>query len=337
MTIKWLYKFSGKIFGTGTGLDWPSQAGKIGLFWLHVIKPNREEIDRICSFFKLQRKKFETLPRIQRSKRYSFKPFSFTLVDYFTFRGKIEIENILFVIGDNYLITVSPKSLPHYEEIFRELVEKLTEFKPVVGYLFYEILDADIEINFDVLQITERKITKLEEDILNTKTALRAISKIIRRKRELLLMWRRFWGSSKIIFSIKKGLTPIKMDESLVRLLDDIHDTYIYQMEIIDAQRSILTDALTIFETTISNRLATISNTINTSIKKLTWIMLLLTGIATVLTIPNTVATIFGIPQLQEVVRLNLIFILLLFSTVFPVLWFVWYWRRIKIKEVAKK
>ncbi len=230
---------------------------------------------------------------------------------------------------------MTKKSLPHYNEAFELTKNKFSTIKNV-GYLLYEILDYDVEETYGVLNILETKASAMEKAVLTPENVKEKITNIVNLKRDLLTMWRRFWSSSKILFSLKKGLTPVKIDENLVRLFDDIHDTFVHQMEIVSIQREILTDSLTIYEAVLANRLAIISNKINFSIKRLTWILFVLTGIATVLTVPNTIATFFGIPELPLTGSdYQFILNILVVSIIIPSVWFYLYWKKIK-KEAEK-
>lgn len=324
--IKYLYKFSEKEFGSGSGFNYPKP--KKGFLWIHLTKPDQKEITKIRNDFKLADLIFEKFSKEVRSTRYFFKPLTFVMVNYYLKNKSIEVENVLFIVGENYIITITKTPLPHYDEIYKGVFERIKFFKLNVGYLLHEILDNDAEQNFEVLHEVEIKISQMEKGILVYKKMTEKIKEIIEYKRYLLRMWRRFWGSSKILFSIKKGLTPIKMDENLVRLFDDIHDTFIYQMEIISVQREVLTDALTIYE-------AVIANTINSGIKRLTVIMFIWTAIATVLSIPNTVATIFGIPEWPLTVDVwEFIAFVLVISALVPILWFYLYWKKLKMETM---
>ncbi len=332
--LKFIYRFSEKDFGSGSGFKYPKS--KKGWIWLHLTNPSENDIAKIRQDFTIPDDTVHKFFKEQKSIRYSFKPLSFGLVDYYVQNGKVETEKILFVIGENYFITITKIPLPHYDEIYKIVLEKAKKIKDV-GYLFHEILDYDVEDNFDVLSVTESKIAEMEKDIVFS-TELGKISEIITFKRYLTQMWRRFWRSSKIIFSIKKGLTPINVDVNLIRLLDDIHDTYIYQMEMVSIQKEALTDALTIYESVFANKLAKLSNRINISLKRMTVIMFLWTAIATILSIPNTVATIFGIPEWPLSADMwQPIAALLVISAVIPVVWFYLYWKKMKLHLINEE
>lgn len=58
------------------------------------------------------------------------------------------------------------------------------------------------------------------------------------------------------------------------------------------------------------------SERLNRRLTALTWVMLVLTWITFVIAIPNTLATIFGIPRVSEVVGLGVMIATLIISTV---------------------
>ncbi len=327
--LRWLYKFSDKKFGSGSGIKYPKPPK--GFVWVHVTAPTSAELARIRKDFGIAEAPLERFEREQRSVRYTFKPLTFTIVDYHIAKGQIALENIMYAVGTHFLITVTRANLPHFDQIFEDNVSRIKKMPLNVGYLLYEIMDSDSEETYDVLAASERKISELEKSVLLPEQAGKKITAVVNFKRDLLNMWRRFWGSSKILFSIKKGMTPITMDENLTRLFDDVHDTYVHQMEIVSAQRDTLSDALTIYESVLSNKLATISNKVNASIKRLTYIMFVWTAIATILAIPNTVATIFGIPEWPLSVDVwHILALTLVASAIIPMVWFYLYWKKLK-------
>lgn len=334
--LKYIYKPPKKTCERGSGLDY-KKPGKGGWIWLHLSDPTEKELDKIKSDFGVPELILGRFFREQKSLRYTLNPLIFGLVDYYVKNGKIEIEKILFVIGDNHLITITEKHLAHYDDIYDMVFGKTQGIKNV-GYLFYEIIDYDVEGNFDVLGAAENKVVELEKTVLTTNGngVEQKVTRIIDFKRYLTHMWRRFWRSSKIIYSIRKGLTPIELDIGLTRLLDDVHDTYVYQMEMVAAQKEVLSDALTIYESVMSNRLAGISNTISTGLKKLTVIMFFWTAVATIIAIPNTFATIFGIPEWPITGDMwKLIAAVLVISTIVPIAWFYRYWQKFKSEHAA--
>lgn len=323
--LRWLYK-TDKGFGTGVGLKWP-KPGK-GFVWIYAITPSKTELAQLQQTFGIEKRILERFGQEHRSVRYMFHPLTFTFVDYYVTGGRVSLERILYIIGKNFLISITKTPLVHFNQIFEEIATKLSTMPLNIGYLLYEIVDSDTDETYDALATIERHINEFEKKVLVPEQAVKVITSIITFKRKLLMMWKRFWGNSKIIYSIKKGMTPIIIDENLMRLFDDVHDTYVHQMEIVSSQKEVLTDALTIYETVISNKLASISNRISKGIHFLSVIVLLLTGLTLVVSIPNTIATIGGIPYLKTT-EAPIVWAALGLSTVVAVIWFVWYWRHV--------
>ncbi len=89
----------------------------------------------------------------------------------------------------------------------------------------YQFLHQDAKENYDVLENFDDQIMTLEKETLSTSPEKQVIHDIVALKKELIKMSKRLWASSKIIFTIKKELTSIKLTKEENSLLDDIYDT----------------------------------------------------------------------------------------------------------------
>ena len=67
-------------------------------------------------------------------------------------------------------------------------------------------------------------------------------------------------------------------------------------------------------------KLAASNENLNKRLASLTWVMLALTWITFVIAIPNTLATVFGIPNISEALGLEMIVLALIVATVGPLL-----------------
>ena len=63
-------------------------------------------------------------------------------------------------------------------------------------------------------------------------------------------------------------------------------------------------------------KLTASNETLNKRLARLTWVMLALTWVTFVIAIPNTLATIFGIPKVSQVLSLELMATILIVSTI---------------------
>lgn len=295
---------------SGVGLGYKVPANK-DFIWMFVETPSGEEISKITKDFSIPKKYFSTYHKEHRSRRYSTDPLIFVYVDYFVensngksertalqhaVNSRIKALHVMMILTKNALIITVPQLSKFHTELFNSLSETFEKSKDKsLAMLMYQFLLDDANENYDVLEEVHEKIILLEEDVLKAKNGI-LLKEIVKMKRILHKMSRRFWGTARIISLVKKGLTPLEIDKETMSLLDDVYDTYMHQIDILRAYRELITDALTIYTTNISNRLATASNNLNIIVKRLT-------AMTVILMIPTLIAGIYGmnfdIPEFQ--------------------------------------
>lgn|GEM_PF-5841955 len=89
-------------------------------------------------------------------------------------------------------------------------------------------------------------------------------------------------------------------------------------------------------------RLIESTEKLNKRIEGLTWIMLVLTAITFIISIPNTVATIMGIPKVSDIISVEIIILSIILSVAIPMIlifhprWLLAKWWS-KLEEVQKE
>lgn len=287
--LRYLYVSKGKV-KRGNKPDY-GRPGKSGLLWVFLTEPTSGEISRVVGDFRLEKRPFEVYSKEHHSVRYSMDPFVFVIVDYFVENGRIAAAHILFVIKDGVLVVVTSKSAKFYDDLFetisgRVAVEKRKAIS--TGSILHAFLQEDVEENYDVLEKTEEEIVALEEKVAHYEGSQDTnVKDIIRLKRRMFMMSRRFWASTKIIFLLKAGFTNVKLDAETSKMLVDVHDTFVHQIDMATAQKEMLSDVMNVYSTGINNRLALISNELNVIMKKMT-------AMALILLLPTLVASVYG-------------------------------------------
>ncbi|MBI4440976.1 magnesium transporter CorA family protein [Candidatus Woesearchaeota archaeon] len=287
--LKYLLNKQGAV-SRGEGATYEQPTGEDFIF-LFIAQPTEHELKKVSDDFGLQHKTFHLFPRATHSKRYSTKPFQFVFVDYFLEKGKVSHTRILFTLEKNFMIVTIPHAYHYYTDLFDKMSEQLEvtpNGKKTISYLLYLWLMEDTEENYDVLEKTEEMITEIEQRLIKSETEFKVnVEEIIQTKRLLFQMTRRFWASAKIIFAIKKGLTPLTLDMESMHLLDDVYDTFHHQLDMASAQKDMLSDTLEIYATMVSNQLARINNNMSN-------VMKMLTSFTVILMLPTMIAGIYG-------------------------------------------
>ncbi len=262
-----------------------------GCLWLFLSNPSEEEKNIVSKKFEVPSPFINGYSREARSKRYSTTPLIFVMVDYFLQNNIVKNTKILIVIKKELFITILPTHLEQFDAFFDEIVEYMSAKEQKnrnIGEVLYEFLDRDVQDNYEVLRRTEEKINELEKKIiLKNEGFSHKVDEVLVLKRELFAMSRRFWSTAKIVFLLKKGLLTVDISKKTASLLDDTYDTFQHQIEILETQRDMLGDVFALHQTAVSNRLAFISNDINTVMKQLT-------SLTVIVLIPSFIASVYG-------------------------------------------
>jgi Mg2+ and Co2+ transporter CorA len=107
------------------------------------------------------------------------------------------------------------------------------------------------------------------------------------------------------------------MNTKARELFATTHEDLTRQIDIVETYREILSDAINV-------HLSAVSNKINLSIKGLTVVIFYLTIVTTITSFPNTIATFFGISQFGNT-NIFIIILLVSLSTLLPL---IWLWRK---------
>jgi len=279
---------------SGVGLAYPKPKGR-NFVWVYGSALSTEEEKRLSKDFGVPLEFFKKFEREQRSQAYSTAPLVFTVADYYVEGNEIRSTNLLFALTKNALITVVPEHSAYHDELFErvcrefsknvETHEKHSHYEKM-ALLLYEFWNADVEDNYVILQKTEDSIVELEARAASFETVVKA-REITNFKRFLSAMSKRFWASARMVSIIRSGLTPLVLDRELTQLFENIYESYLHQVDLLSSQKEMLSDSLAVYETTISNRLALTSNELNSIMKKLT-------AITIILMVPTLIAGIYG-------------------------------------------
>ena len=273
------------------GLGYPIPSNKEFLV-LFMIEPTEEEELKVSKDWKIDLKILRNYPKEPTSKTFSTEPLQLVFGDYYiNGNNDIKYARILLTVSKNALIITIPSKINYYVNFLDELQLKMKnnpkEYDSI-GTILYEFIDDHTQDNYDVLMITEEKIVKLEQKVLDfDNKEFVNINEIVELKRELLRMSRRFWSTAKIIFLLKKRLIGVELSEKTARLVDGVYETYQHQLDILSSQREMISDALSIYATSISNRLAKTSNDLNVIMKKLT-------SLTVIVMVPTLIASMYG-------------------------------------------
>lgn len=220
---------------------------------------------------------------------------------------------IVMAFSKDFLVTVAKKEIQPIINTAKERMSK-TKIDPS-SQVTYFVIDEIVANHYLQIEKLENLTAKMEEEVVE-KTSSDMLKKIFKLKSIMISFNKILWYERGLVFNLKK-CDGNCMDERARVLFDTTHEELTRQVDIVETYREILSDAINV-------HLSAISNKINLSIKGLTVVIFYLTIVTTVTSFPNTVATFFGISQFGSS-NILIISSALLVSIVLP---FIWLWRK---------
>jgi magnesium transporter len=257
---------------------------------IFLTRPTNDEINKLARDFRLDAEPLRTYIKETHSRRYITKPFQFVMRTAYIQKNIIGYANLLFILMNRILIVSASKPSDYYEEIVEDVAESFQKFEArSIGHILYNFLQEDVDENYEVLGRLEQQIKDVEAKA--TRTSLKEtkvrVEDILALKRQLFRLSRQFWATTRVISLIRIGVAQIEIDKESERLLGDVHETFLHQIDLAAAQKEMISDALSVYSTSISNISAMTSNELNLVVKKLT-------SYGAILLIPTVIASIYG-------------------------------------------
>jgi magnesium transporter len=220
---------------------------------------------------------------------------------------------IVMVFSKNFLVTVTKKEIQPIINTAKERMSKTIIDPP--DQVIYFIIDEIVANHYLQIEKLENLTATMEEEVVE-KTSSDTLKKIFKLKSNMISFNKILWYERGLVFNLKK-CDENCTDAKARALFDSTHEELTRQVDIVETYREILSDAINV-------HLSAISNKINLSIKGLTVVIFYLTIVTTITSFPNTVATFFGIAQFGNT-NIAIISLSILLSIVLPL---IWLWRK---------
>jgi magnesium transporter len=168
--------------------------------------------------------------------------------------GELQIEQISFFLGGNYVITfqeVPGDSFEAVRERIRHGKGRIRSMGP--DYLVYALVDALIDEFFPVLEVYGERIEDLE-DVVIQRPEPATLNEVNRIKRGLLMLRRTVWPEREVINALQREEAHLIQPETRV-FLRDAYDHTIQVIDMIETDRDLAAGLLEVYLSSASNRL----------------------------------------------------------------------------------
>jgi magnesium transporter len=223
-------------------------------FWLDLYQPTPNDFDVLRDVFKFHPLALEDSEHFgQRAKLDDYDDFVF-LVVYGAVPDEDRLVEVHCFYSERYLVTVHRDDSPAFAEIRRRYAKREQPIEQP-SLLLYRIVDGLVDSFFPILADFDDRIDELENGIF-----LRAddtqLQEIFRMKRLLIGMRKAITPQRDAFAGLMDSVADLPgLDEEDERYFRDIYDHLIRISDLIDSYRDLLTGAMDVYLSTVSNRL----------------------------------------------------------------------------------
>jgi len=282
--------------------------------WLELVDPTENELQAVAQATQLP-VNFLRLPKVDGYIDLRLEE-GYSIINFLVMQDVVstkKVHPVVLAFSKNFLVTVAQKEI---QPIFNNAKQRMS--KPKIdppSQVAYYILDEIVASHYVHIEKLENLTAKIEEEVVE-KTSQDTLKRIFKLKTNMISFNKILWYERGLIFNLHKCGDSC-MAAKARNLFDTTHEDLTRQIDIVETYREILSDAINV-------HLSAISNKINLSIKSLTVVIFYLTIVTTITSFPNTIATFFGIAQFGNT-NIAIISLALLLSIVLPL---IWLWRK---------
>jgi magnesium transporter len=223
-------------------------------FWLDLDQPSNGDFQILRDVFKFHPLAIEDSEHFdQRAKLDDYDDFVFVVVYGAAPDGDRLVEVHCFY-SERFLVTVHKEDCPAFAEIRHRYQRREQEIEQP-SLLLYRVIDGLVDSFFPVLAAFDDRIDELEDAIFR-KADDEQLQEIFRMKRLLVGMRKAVSPQRDAFARLMGGIAQLPgLGEEDERYFRDVYDHLIRISDLIDSYRDLLTGAMDVYLSTVSNRL----------------------------------------------------------------------------------
>jgi len=224
-------------------------------FWLDIEAPDDADYELLEKTFKFHALTIEDIRhQNQRPKVDEYEEYNFSVLFVTELSGdELALREHHLFVGAHYLVTVHLEPSPELKEL-QERIQKSPELahgKP--SFLTYLAIDTIVDASFPILDKLDDVVDALEDEVTQ-KATRESLARIYNLKHTVSEL-RRFLGAQRDVFQKLTTHGIHLQQDDMTLYYRDVYDHMIRQYETADSLRDLLTGAMDVYLSTVSNRL----------------------------------------------------------------------------------
>jgi magnesium transporter len=223
-------------------------------FWLDLDQPSGPDFDLLRDVFKFHPLAVEDSEHFdQRAKIDDYDDFIFIAV-YGATADRDRLVEVHCFYSERFLVTIHRDDCPAFAEI-RRRYQRRNKAIDRPSLLLYRVVDGLVDSFFPILAAFDDRIDELENGIFQQADD-RQLQEIFRMKRLLVGMRKAMTPQRDAFAGLMGGIAELPgLGEGDERYFRDVYDHLIRISDLIDSYRDLLTGAMDVYLSTVSNRL----------------------------------------------------------------------------------
>jgi len=253
---------------------------KRSVLWVDVQDPTPGDVDLLRREFHFHELALEDATRPhQRPKMEEYESFYFLVFYSARLDAKgltVQLTELDLFIGENHVVAVHRGPLKEIDDGLKRWERNHAVVGHSAGTLVYSLLDALVDGYFDVVDAIAEQVATLEEQIVRG-SERDAVQPIFELKKRLLALRRILAPERDALNALMRQDLPL-FDAGATVYFRDVYDHLVRIIDTVDLQSDLLTSAVDVYLSSVSNRLNQVMKTL-TSVTIILMTVALIAGI----------------------------------------------------------
>jgi magnesium transporter len=232
-------------------------------FWLDLENPDVDDFGILANAFRFHPLTIEDIQhQNQRPKLDEYPGYNFVVLFVAEWQGDtLHFREHHLYVSPAFLVTVHREPAPELGDLRQRLTTTPALSHDSIQFLTYFVVDVIVDVMFAVLDVLDDRIDRLEDDVVE-RAIPTDLAKITDLKHDVTEL-RRILGAQRDLFQRLITHTINTGNQEIIVYYRDVYDHLIRQYESVDSLRDLLSSAMDVYLSVVSNRL-------NATVKQLT-------------------------------------------------------------------
>ncbi len=236
----------------------------------------------------------------------------------------IRISPLLVFVRKNLLLTIHPcevKRFVRFSRYAEGVMKKFKESQTVsdrITLLLIRIIDENNERNFDGLHVIEEEGERFSQFLVDTQGKADELGPKIHNIKQTLVEYSgALWASLEVLHSLRYGdADTITDNPKVLDKMSILVEDVTRNIQLSEHVSEVLASGMGVLQTIYNNQLQIYNNQLQLLNNKLALLAGWLAVVATAVAVPNTLATVFGVAPIAELLPWQVMIFLIVMSTI---------------------